>query len=108
MGRVGLVGVRWANYFNTLAAQSFVAFAGYFLLGGAKLFRMDAEHGHLPGEEGTIALEDQPFTPHQWLTLGVIATLVLSAAFFRVDVGMGAFVGVVVLSLGRAPTTRRR
>jgi len=32
----------------------------------------------------------------------VIGTLVLSAAFFRVDVGMGAFVGVVVLSLGRA------
>ncbi|HEY8152365.1 MAG TPA: SLC13 family permease, partial [Vicinamibacteria bacterium] len=101
MGRVGLVGVEWANYFNTLAAQSFVAFAGYFLLGGAKLFRMDAEHGHPPGEE-IVALEDQPFTGHQWLTLGVIATLVLSAAFFRIDVGMGAFVGVVVLSLAHA------
>ncbi len=102
MGRVGLVGVEWANYFNTLAAQSFVAFAGYFLLGGAKLFRKDVEHGFPPGGPASVALEDQPFTDHQWLTLGVIGTLVLSAAFFRVDVGMGAFVGVVVLSLGRA------
>jgi len=102
MGRVGLVGVEWANYFNTLAAQSFVAFAGYFLLGGAKLFRMEAEHGHAPDGPEIVALEDQPFTGHQWLTLGVIGTLVLSAAFFRIDVGMGAFVGVVVLSLGRA------
>jgi di/tricarboxylate transporter len=102
MGRVGLVGVEWANYFNTLAAQSFVAFAGYFLLGGAKLFRMEAEHGQAPNGPEIVAIEDQPFTGRQWLTLGVIGTLVLSAAFFRVDVGMGAFVGVVVLSLGRA------
>jgi di/tricarboxylate transporter len=102
MGRVGLVGVEWANYFNTLAAQSFVAFAGYFLLGGAKLFRMEAEHGQAPNGPEIVVLEDQPFTGRQWLTLGVIGTLVLSAAFFRVDVGMGAFVGVVVLSLGRA------
>jgi di/tricarboxylate transporter len=102
MGRVGLVGVEWANYFNTLAAQSFVAFAGYFLLGGAKLFRMEAEPRQAPNGPEIVAIEDQPFTGRQWLTLGVIGTLVLSAAFFRVDVGMGAFVGVVVLSLGRA------
>jgi len=102
MGRVGLVGVEWANYFNTLAAQSFVAFAGYFLLGGAKLFRKDGERGRPPEGPEIIGVEDEPFTGRQWLTLGVIATLVLSAAFFRVDVGMGAFVGVVVLSLARA------
>jgi Na+/H+ antiporter NhaD/arsenite permease-like protein len=102
MARVGLVGVAWANYFNTLAAQSAVAFAGYFLLGGLKLFGKGDAPGASECPPGVVAPEDEPFTGPQWLTLAVIATLVLCAAFLRIDVGMGAFVGAVVLSLARA------
>jgi di/tricarboxylate transporter len=101
MRRIGLEGVEWPNYFNTLAAQSVVAFGGYFLLGGAKLFRTDAKQGPLPGVEAP-ARDAEPFTRSQWLTLAVITTLVGGAVFFRIDVGMGAFVGAAILSLARA------
>ena len=102
MRRIGLEGVAWRNYVNTLAAQSIVAFGGYFLLGGSKLFRADPEHDPRPGNEGIVSQHVQPFTRYQWLTLAVIATLVCCAVLFRIDVGMGAFVGAAILSLARA------
>ena len=38
-----------------------------------------------------------------WVTLGVIATLIISVIWFKVDVGMGAFLGASVLpALGLA------
>ena len=103
MRRGGLEGVEWANFFNTLVAQSVVAFGGYFLFGGLKLFRRepvpdDAE----AGPPRALALEHEPFNSAQWLTLAVIGSLVLAAVLFRVDVGMGAFVGAAILSLSRA------
>jgi di/tricarboxylate transporter len=101
MRRIGLEGVAWRNYFNTLAAQSVVAFGGYFLFGGLKLFRTEPEPGRSPGVEPP-APDTEPFTGSQWLTVAVIATLVCGAAFFRIDVGMGAFVGAALLSLARA------
>ena len=101
MRRIGLEGVAWRNYFNTLAAQSVVAFGGYFLFGGLKLFRTDSGPGRSPEVEPP-APDDDPFTGSQWLTVAVIATLVCGAAFFRIDVGMGAFVGAAILSLARA------
>ena len=102
MRRIGLEGVAWRNYVNTLAAQSIVAFGGYFLLGGSKLFRADPEHDPRPGNEGIVSQHVEPFTRYQWLTLAVIATLVCCAVLFRIDVGMGAFVGAAILSLARA------
>ena len=45
MRRIGLPGVEWRNYLNTLAAQSVVAFGGYLLFGGLKLFREAAGPG---------------------------------------------------------------
>jgi len=102
MGRAGLEGFEWPNYFNTLLAQSAVAFGGYFLFGGLKLFRSEARTDPRPEGEVPPEAEDQPFTPAQRLTLAVIGGLVLTAVLFRVDVGMGAFVGAAVLSLARA------
>jgi Na+/H+ antiporter NhaD/arsenite permease-like protein len=100
MRRIGLEGVAWRNYLNTLAAQSVVAFGGYFLFGGLKLFRTHPEPGRPEVERP--APDAEPFTGPQWLTVAVIATLVCGAAFFRIDVGMGAFVGAALLSLARA------
>jgi di/tricarboxylate transporter len=101
MRRIGLEGVAWRNYFNTLAAQSVVAFGGYFLFGGLKLFRT-APGPDRPPDTEALAQEREPFSGFQWLTLAVIATLVCGAVFFRIDVGMGAFVGAALLSLARA------
>jgi len=97
MAKIGLTGVEWRNYFNTLIPQSFVAFAGYFALGGLKLFARGDTRVPTDLEE-----EIEPFTWRQKLTLGVIAALVGSVVLLRVDVTVGAFVGAVVLTLSGA------
>ena len=99
MGRAGLEGFEWANYFNTLAAQSLVAFGGYFLLGGLKLFRANTESDEGPPPSET---KRPPITGHQWLTLGAITALILSVVLLRIDVGLGAFVAAAILTLLRA------
>ncbi len=96
MARIGLVGVEWRNYFNTFIAQSFVGFAGYLTLGGWKLFSRDSSTGD--------ALKDEiePFTGKQKLTLVIIAALVASVMFLKIDVTLGAFLGAAILTLSRA------
>jgi di/tricarboxylate transporter len=96
MARAGMPGAEWPNFFNTLAAQSFVAFAGYALFGGIVLLRRGA------GADAGVTERPAPLARHQWLTLVVIGALILCAVLFRVDVGMGAFVGAAILSLARA------
>jgi di/tricarboxylate transporter len=98
MARAGMPGTGWANYFNSLAAQSFVAFAGYFLFGGLALLRRG------PREETDFAdaPRSEPFNREEWLTLAVVGGLLLSVLVLGVDVGMGAFVGAAILSLARA------
>lgn len=98
MARAGMPGAEWPNFFNTLAAQSFVAFTGYFLFGGLALLR----RGPAAGASAIPASRPAPFAREQRLTLAVIGALILSAVLFRVDVGMGAFVGAAILSLARA------
>ena len=107
MEGAGLQGMAWPNFFNTLAAQSFVAFGGYFLLGGTKLFRRraaDAAEGSLPVQNShSVAAESiEPFNRAQLLTLAVVGTLIVAVVLFGVDVGMGGFVAAVILSLTSA------
>jgi di/tricarboxylate transporter len=96
MRRIGLEGTEWANYLNTLAAQSIVAFAGYVLLGGLRLLRA------APAEEAGPPPPVERLTPRQWLTLGVIGSLFVVVLLFGVEVGAAALVAAVVLSLLRA------
>jgi di/tricarboxylate transporter len=96
MTKAGMPGSGWANFFNTLAAQSFVAFAGYFLFGGLALLRSGSSG------DADLLSRPEPFTRPQWLTLAVVGALILSAVLRGVDVGMGAFVGAAFLSLLRA------
>ena len=95
MARAGMPGRGWSNFFNTLAAQSAVAFAGYFLLGGLALLR----RGGSAGPE--VCERPQPLGRRQWLTLAVIGALI-PCSLLGLDVGMGAFVGAAVLSLAHA------
>jgi di/tricarboxylate transporter len=101
MAKAGLVGVEWRNFINTLAAQSFVAFAGYFTLGGLRLFAQKPPSETPP--EATAAEKTaekiEPFDAKQKLTLAVIAALVLSVILLKLDVTVGAFIGAVMLSL---------
>lgn len=97
MARNGLPGLELQTWLYNLAAHALVAFAGYAIFGGLKLFGS----GRAPAlelEDGT----DGAFQPKHWLTLAVIAALILSVILANVNVGMGAFLGAVVLVLARA------
>ncbi len=94
MARNGLPGYEWPTYLYNLAAHALVAFVGYALFGGLKLFG----EGRAPApamEDGS----DGAFKPRHWLTLAVIAALILSVVLAQVNVGMGAFLGAVILVL---------
>ncbi len=96
MSRIGLSGFEWTTYRNNLLAHALVAFGGYFLLGGWKLFRFSYS-----GEGPGAAV--QPFESRHRITLAVIVALVAGVVFFKINVGMGAFAGAIVLcALGAA------
>jgi di/tricarboxylate transporter len=94
--KIGLQGIEWQSFFNTLVSHSLVAFLGYIAFGGIKLFRRQAPEEQLKHSESV-----EPFDRKQRLTLGVIGTLFIGVIFFHVDIMVGAFVGGVVLSLLR-------
>ena len=100
MARNDMVGFEVQTYLYNLGAHVIVAFGGYFLLGGLKLF------AHSPTvaavEMDPTPTADITFRTRHWITLAVIATLILSVLFFEVNVGMGAFMASVVLVLLRA------
>ena len=106
MANAGLVGFEWHNYFNNLIAHTAVAFTGYFLLGGWRLFKRSSsdtpisENSTTPGTEApSVSQASQPFESRHIVTLGVIGALVIGVIFFKVHVGMGAFTGAVLLTM---------
>ena len=95
MARNGLAGYEWQTYLYALAAHALVAFSGYFLFGGLKLFagsKASDDVDPLPEEGGAFE------RPHV-ITLAVIALLIVSVIVFQVNIGMAAFAGAVVLVL---------
>jgi di/tricarboxylate transporter len=97
MERIGLDGYEWRTYWTNLVAHAFVAFGGYALFGGLKLFG-----------SGTVVTieqrqEDIQFDSKHWITIVVITALLVGVLFLGVNVGMGAFTGAVTLAaLGAA------
>lgn len=100
MARNGMVGFEMPTYLYNLGAHAIVAFGGYFLLGGLKLF---AQRSTVEAVEmDPSPADDITFRTRHLITLTVIAVLILSVLFFEVNVGMGAFMASVVLVLLRA------
>ena len=103
MARMGMDGFQAQTYIANLLAHAAVAFSGYFLFGGLKLFRAHAveraDKNRIPPPP--VSAADRAFDKRQWATLGVIALLLIGAIFFNVNVGFGAFVGSAVLVLAR-------
>ncbi|HUQ92318.1 MAG TPA: SLC13 family permease [Bryobacteraceae bacterium] len=95
MERIGLRGYELTNWWNNFAAHAAVAFTGYLVFGGWKLFRRPALD-----EQSEIAIA--PFERTQWVTLAVILALIGSVLFLKVNIGMAAFAGAAVLALARA------
>jgi Na+/H+ antiporter NhaD/arsenite permease-like protein len=104
MARIGMTGLALETYLSNLLAHALVAFAGYFLFGGWRLF---AEHGKaVAAAAPTNDPADGAFETHHWFTMLVIATLILTVISFGVNVGMGAFLAATVLVLTRAANDR--
>jgi di/tricarboxylate transporter len=97
MARNGIGGYELSTYLYNLGAHALVAFGGYFLFGGLKLFAAGPAV-EAAASNGPVEAE-AAFEWRHWLTLAVIASLILSVLFFNVNVGMGAFLASVVLVL---------
>ena len=94
MARNGLPGLEWRTFLYNFAAHALVAFSGYALFGGLKLFsagRADAE-AVLDGRATVLQRR-------HWITLGVIVMVILSVVVAKANVGMCAFLGAVILVL---------
>lgn len=106
--KIGLGDVRWAIYLNNFVAHTTIAFAGYLLLGGWRLLRSGAVAGQSAApaphatSNGPAAIDDAPLNWRQWLTCAVIVALVASVIWLKLNVGLAAFAGAVVLTMARA------
>ena len=93
MDKIGLPGHEWHTYYTNLAAHALVAFGGYFLFGGLKLFRAPQ----------VVTIEQKPeditIEGRHWITMAVIGALLVGVLFFDVNVGMGGLAGAVILAI---------
>jgi len=103
MARIGMTGLQFETYISNLLAHALVAFGGYFLFGGVKLF---TEHSATTVVAESSDPADGAFELRHWFTMAVIAVLITSVIFFGVNVGMGAFLGATVLVLSGAGDDR--
>jgi di/tricarboxylate transporter len=113
MAKQGLTGYAAENYFNNLIAHATVAFLGYFLLGGWRLFARRGTQEAAPASLGAAAarpsrtLQGEPFQRAHWITMAVIAALIVGVIVFQVNVGMGAFAGAVLLTMLKAADEKK-
>jgi Na+/H+ antiporter NhaD/arsenite permease-like protein len=98
MARIGAGGHEWQTYLNNVAAHAVVAFGGYFILGGWRLFRL--KYAVAGGAE--LRASDDRFEWANWITLAVVGALIVSVIALKVNIGMGAFAGAAILALLRA------
>lgn len=95
METIGLGGVEWYTYWYNALAHAVVAFGGFALFGGLRLFRKGSSVGPLEDEMSELE------TRH-WLTLGGIAVFIIAVAGFGSHVGMTGLTIAAVLVLLRA------
>ena len=96
MARIGLAGFEWQTYTNNLLAHLVITFVAYFAFGGWRLFAR-REHA-----DGAAVVENEPFDPRHWLTVAILALLVVVVVAFDMQVGMAALTGATILSLAGA------
>ena len=96
MARMGFPGLEWRTFFNNIAGHTLVAFGGYFLLGGWRLFRRGGSRIE------AVDPPSQPLEAHHWLTLALIAILLVGVTVFEFEVGMTALTAATILLFARA------
>ncbi len=103
MAKMGLGGREWQTFLYNLLACVVTAVIGYLIFGGLRLFRRTYVEPAEPilENENPQGNATAAFERRHWITIAIIAVLVISVIFFRVDVGMGAFAGAAILILLR-------
>jgi Na+/H+ antiporter NhaD/arsenite permease-like protein len=108
MAKNGLPGLELQTYLYNLFAHALVAFSGYALFGGLKLFLSTPARATVSAAGGDEAdappepVRADAFDRRHWITLGTIVALVLSVIVWKVNIGMAAFAGAVVLVLSKS------
>lgn len=92
MQRIDLGGFEWFTYWTNLVAHAVVAFGGYLLFGGWRLFRSEFS-GALDARSDATQ-----FKGHNWITLAVILAVLAVVLFADANIGMAAFAGAVTLA----------
>ena len=85
-----LSGIAWKIHWNSEIVQGIVNFGGFFLTGG--IAWMAKAKGGADFDIDTIAPKPEPFDWKQKYTLFTMLVLVCGVIFFKLDVGMMAFV----------------
>ena len=98
MARMGFPGLEWQTFFNNILGHTFVAFAGFAVLGGWRLFG----RGGKTGATVEAAPPNQPLERRHWLTLALIVVLLVLVIVFDFEVGHTALAASVILSFARA------
>src|SRR5215510_11421101 len=101
LDRIGIHNQQWPVFYKNFVAEAFVGLAGYFLLGGYKLITGRGPARTAPLDESLVH-DEGPFIWNQKLTLVLIAGVVVSVAYFKIDVGMAAIIAAAVMTLCRA------
>jgi di/tricarboxylate transporter len=99
MEQIGLGGVEWHTYAYNAVAHAIVAFAGFALFGGLRLFGKKAHVGAIASDAG-------PMEGRHWLTLVGIGLFILGVAGFGMHVGMTGFLISAILILLRTVDQR--
>jgi di/tricarboxylate transporter len=93
MNRIGMPGHEWYWYWTSLVAHALVAFGGYFLFGGWRLFRR-SYHDHLASHA-----EARTMTRANWITLLAIFSVIAAVLGLNANVGMAAFLAAAALAV---------
>ena len=100
MERIGLGGVEWYTYGYNAFAHALVAFAGFALFGGLRLFRKGATEAVVDHDSGEME------TKH-WLTMAGVGIFIIAVAGFGAHVGMTGLTIAVILVLLRTVDERQ-
>jgi di/tricarboxylate transporter len=94
MTKIGLPGLERETWLYNAAAHALVAFGGYFLFGGLKLLSRGERY---KATETTF----EPLNAKHIVTIIAISLLILGVVLLKLNVGMAAFAGFVLLTLLR-------
>ena len=96
MARMGFPGLEWTTFINNILGHTLVAFGGYAMLGGVRLFRKNQE------AVAVVEPPSQPLDWRHWLTITLIVALLVGVIGFEFEVGMTALTAAAILSFARA------